>query len=134
MAHLGALEVAWTTLNVFLPLHPIRDDKGYDRMRDTANELSDKIGDDEQHPLFSLFELVLVLIEQWEDRHVSVPDAAPEEVLRFLLKDHKLRQKDLADIASPTLISDILAGRRAISKKVAIKLAKRFNVGVSAFI
>lgn len=37
-------------------------------------------------------------------------------------------------IASPTVVSDILAGRRAISKKVAKALAVRFHTDVSAFL
>ena len=55
-------------------------------------------------------------------------------MLRHLLISNGLKQKDLAGIASPTVVSDILAGRRAISKKVAKALAVRFQTDVSAFL
>jgi len=128
------LSASWGVVSRHIPLRVIRTEEEYKTQQQWANTLADEVGDNEAHPLFSLFEVVLLLIEQWESKHVSIPDAPPKEVLRFLLQDHGLRQKDLADIASKQLISDILAGRRPVSRKLAVKLAKRFNVGVSAFI
>lgn len=128
------LNASWGVVTRHIPLRVIRTEADYKTQQQWANTLADEVGDNEDHPLFSLFEIVLLLIEQWETQHVSIPDAPPKEVLRFLLKDHGLRQKDLADIASKSLISDILAGRRPVSRKMAVKLAQRFNVGVSAFI
>jgi HTH-type transcriptional regulator/antitoxin HigA len=51
-----------------------------------------------------------------------------------LLEANNLKQKDLIDLASPTLVSDILAGRRVISKRLAKRLAERFRVDIAAFI
>lgn len=128
------LSRAWASLQSLALIHTIRNGADFDRMHAYANELSDEVGDDENHPLFSLFEIVMDLIDKWEDEHVNVPDAHPREVLRFLLEENGLRQKDLAEIASPTLISDILAGRREISKKLAKSLAMRFNTSIAAFV
>jgi HTH-type transcriptional regulator/antitoxin HigA len=74
------------------------------------------------------------LVRSWKAQNVTLPKAEPREVLRHLLETHGLRQKDLMGIASPTVVSDILAGRRAISKKVAKALAQRFQTDVSAFL
>ena len=128
------LTQAWKTLQGFALLSPIRNDADFERIHVLADNLADEVGDDEDHPLFSLFEIVMDLMDHWEDEHVSIPDATPPEVLRYLLAENGLKQKDLSDIASPTLMSDILSGRRAISKKIAICLAERFNVSVSAFL
>lgn len=131
---LPELTQAWVTLQSVALLRPIRDDADFQHIHALANQLADEVGDNEDHPLFSLFEIVLDLIERWEDEHVHIPNAAPHEVLRFLLEENDLKQKDLGGIASPTLISDVLAGRRAISKKLAKSLADYFKVNVSAFI
>ena len=96
--------------------------------------LADAVGEDEGHPLYSLYEIALDLIEQWEDKHISIPAAPPREVLRHLLEANNFKRKDLMDIASPTLVSDILAGRRDISKRLAKCLAARFRVDIAAFI
>jgi HTH-type transcriptional regulator / antitoxin HigA len=128
------LTQAWATLQSYALVRPIRNEADFERLHALADNLSDEVGDDENHPLFSLFEIAMELIERWEEEHVVIPDAEPKEVLRFLLEENGLKQKDLIDIASPTLISDILAGRREISKVLAKKLANRFHVNVSAFL
>lgn len=125
---------AWMTLQDCAGLRPIRDSADFARIQMLANKLADDVGDNEAHPLYSLFEIVLDMIGRWEDEHVEIAAAPPREVLRHLLEANNLKQKDLGDIASQTLVSDILAGRREISKRLAKALALRFNVDVSAFI
>jgi HTH-type transcriptional regulator/antitoxin HigA len=131
---LPELTSAWMALQTHAQLRPIRDDVDFARMQAYANLLADSVGDDEEHPLYSLFEIVMELIERWEAVHVTIPTAPPREVLRFLLEANGLKQKDLAEIASKTLVSDILAGRREISKRLAKSLAARFHVDIGAFI
>jgi len=123
----------WSMLQGQVFLKPIRSEDDYRQMVALAGELSDRV-ENEDSPLAVLFDLVTDLIELWESRNVQVPTAEPREVLRYLLEEHGLKQKDLAEIASPTIISDILAGRRAISKNVAKALGMRFGVAPSAFI
>jgi HTH-type transcriptional regulator / antitoxin HigA len=123
---------AWSALQDQVFLKPIRSDDDYRKMVALANELADHI-DDEESSLADLFGIVTDLIEVWESHHPDLPKAEPKDVLRYLLDAHDLKQKDLADIASPALISDILAGRRAISKGVAKALAERFGTDISAF-
>jgi HTH-type transcriptional regulator/antitoxin HigA len=125
---------AWMDFQDCVGLRPIRNEADLQRAQTLANTLADDVGDDENHPLHSLFEIVLEMIERWEDQHVEIAPAPPREVLRHLLQANNLRQKDLAEIASQTLVSDILAGRREISKRLAKALANRFHVDVSAFI
>lgn len=131
---LPELTKAWAAVQGQMALRPIRTDEDFKRMRAMADTLADSVGDDESHPLYSLFEIAIGLIERWEDEHVSIPQAAPSEILRHLLEVNNLKQKDLEDIASNSLVSDILAGRRAISKRLAKALALRFRVDIAAFI
>lgn len=131
---LPELTRAWSTFQDCAGLRPIRNLADFERVQALANTLADDVGDDEGHPLYSLFEIVLDMIERWEDEHVEIAPAPPREVLRHLLEVNNLKQKDLGEIASQTLVSDILAGRREISKRLAKALAERFHVDVSAFI
>lgn len=124
----------WASLQTQLPITPIRNELDYQQMVRLANSLADHLNGNEEDPLADLFAIVTDLIERWEEQHVEIPKAEPREVLRHLLETHGLRQKDLMGIASPTVVSDILAGRRAISKKVAKALAVRFHTDVSAFL
>lgn len=121
----------WAAFQRDIGLRVIRNDTDYERVVEIADALAEI---DESHELYSMYELALELIEHWENEHVQIPDAEPREVLRFLLEQNNLKQKDLVEIASQTLISDILAGRRDISKRLAKLLADRFNVEVAAFL
>jgi HTH-type transcriptional regulator/antitoxin HigA len=131
---LPELTQAWSAFQEHFPLRPIRSEEDLERIHTLAKTLARTVGDDENHALYSLFDLTLTLIEQWEDEHVSIPVAPPREVLRYLLEVNDLKQKDLEEIASPTLVSDILSGRREISKRLAKALAERFNVDIGAFL
>ena len=83
----------------------------------------------------SLFGLVASLIESFESRTYAISEGTPEGALRFLMDSHGLRQIDLAEIlGSRGRASDILSGRRRISKEQAKKLASRFRVSPAVFI
>ncbi len=62
------VEQVWPTLAplLFVP-HNERD---YDRLVQMLDTLIDLVGEDEDHPLASLMEIIGVLIEKYEDEHV----------------------------------------------------------------
>ena len=51
---------------VFVP----HSEADYERLVATLDELIDLVGEDENHPLASLMEIIGVLIERYEDEHV----------------------------------------------------------------
>lgn len=73
-------------------------------------------------------------VAAYEEEHAPIPEAEPKEVLRILMNQHGLNQADLADCAPQGRISDILNGRRGISKEIARKLARRFDVSGALFL
>jgi HTH-type transcriptional regulator/antitoxin HigA len=76
-------------------------------------------------------ELLAIVIEDFEDRHYSLPAVPPEEALRALMEDRGLKHKDIAAIVgNKGLTTEILAGRRKISKDVAKRLAESLRVPV----
>jgi HTH-type transcriptional regulator/antitoxin HigA len=99
------------------------------------NQLVDKVGDREDHPLSGLLDIVSVFTRDYEERNVAIPDADPAAVLRFLMEQHDLRQSDLADIfGSQSNVSEVLNGKREINARQARALAKHFNVSPAVFI
>jgi HTH-type transcriptional regulator/antitoxin HigA len=73
-------------------------------------------------------------VKAYEDEKVQIPEAKPSEVLRFLMEQHGLKQEDLGDCAPQSRISDILSGKRSISKEIAKQLAHRFHVRADVFL
>jgi len=131
-----ALAPAWDALRKASGnrLGPIRTRAQYQRMLRLLHSLVDVVGDDERHELADLLDLVGDLVEAWETNHVPIPDVEPREVLRLLMEQHGLKQGDLAEIASQSVISDILAGKRRVNARQAKALAARFSVSAAAFL
>lgn len=82
-----------------------------------------------------LAELMTFLIRHFEEIHYPLGHASPVEALRELMEQHDLRQRDLIPIfGSSSVTSDVVNGKRSISKAQARKLAERFHVPVDVFI
>ncbi len=112
----------------------VRTKADYERASAIIETLLDEIGDDEDHPLADVLDYLADQVKVYEDEHYPIPESKPHEILRFLMDQHGLKQEDLADCASQGRISEILSGKRAISKEVAKNLAHRFHVHADLFI
>jgi HTH-type transcriptional regulator/antitoxin HigA len=53
-------------------IHAPHSDKEYGELREALDQLMDKVGDDETHPLASLMDVLRVLVQKYEDEHVPV--------------------------------------------------------------
>ncbi len=81
-----------------------------------------------------LIELLTVLIEDFEQKHYPVPDAGPLDIIRHLMEVHQLRQKDLVDVfGTESIVSDVLNGKRELSKEHIRRLSERFGVSPAVF-
>jgi len=81
-----------------------------------------------------LAELLTLLIEDFEDRHYQLPRAKPLEVLQFLMDQHGLLQKDLVDVfGTPSIVSEVLSGKRELNKDHIQRLSRRFRVSPQLF-
>ena len=66
---------------------------------------------------------------------MDLPDSTPLDVLHYLMEANSLRQTDLVDvIGSSGVVSEIIDGKREISKSQARSLSKRFNVSYKLFL
>src|ERR1700752_2041856 len=64
-----------------------------------------------------LADLLTLLIEDFEEKDYQLPRSKPVEVLRFLMKQRELLQKDLVDIfATPSVVSAVMSGKRGLNK------------------
>lgn len=85
--------------------------------------------------LDELIKMLLVLIEEFEEAHYPMKANPPHIALRELMLNHDAKPKDLYEIfGSKGSTSEVLNGKRAISKAAAKKLAKRFHAPVEIFI
>jgi HTH-type transcriptional regulator / antitoxin HigA len=76
------------------------------------------------------------LVEAYEERRFPIPDASDVDVLRELMRSNGLSQNALAKKVgiSQSTISDVLKGVRKLTKDQVIKLAAYFGVAPAAFL
>lgn len=122
----------WPLISRFVSV-PHTEDQYEDAVR-ILDELIDKIGEDENHPLASLMETLGTLIETYESQHFPETASDPVGVLHFLMDEHGLKQGDLSDIGSQGVVSEILRGKRELNVRQIKTLSRRFNVSPAVFL
>jgi HTH-type transcriptional regulator / antitoxin HigA len=81
-----------------------------------------------------LAELLTLLIEDFESKRYKLPRAKPVEILRFLMGQHALKQKDLVDVfGTRSIVSEVLSGKRQLNREHIQRLSERFHVSPEAF-
>ncbi|MBN6740703.1 hypothetical protein JKG47_09200 [Acidithiobacillus sp. MC6.1] len=129
-----ALETEWQHIGRQVPLRPIRSESDYDKAIEILDRLLDHIGENEDHPLMTLVDLLTDRVRRYEEQQFPMGEVSPENMLRFLMEQHGLRQADLKDLAPESTISAVLSGKRSISKKLAIRLGGRFHISPAVFL
>jgi HTH-type transcriptional regulator / antitoxin HigA len=113
----------------------IESNDEYKRMLDTLEVLMDKDEDAMSPEDGRLLKLLAMLIEEYEDRKFPLPRAEPHKMVKYLLEEKGLKPSDLWPvIGSKSRVSEILAGKRAITKGQAKNLAAFFHVPIELFI
>jgi len=81
-----------------------------------------------------LAELLTLLIEDFEEKRYRLPRTNPLDVLRFLMDQHGLKQKDLVDVfGTPSIVSEVLSGKRELNKDHIKRLSERFRLSPELF-
>lgn len=129
-----AIQSTWAAFDTMVHLRPIHNEAEYDQMVALMNSLLDVVGENEDHTLAGLLELVGDVVSKYEKGHYAIEPAPPHDSLRFLIKARGLNQKDLDTIVPQSNLSAILSGKRKISATLAGKLGKFFGVSPALFI
>jgi HTH-type transcriptional regulator/antitoxin HigA len=114
-------------------LHKPTNESEYDALVDSLDELLALVGEDEAHPLASLMTHVGDLIEAYDHEHRPMPLATGADALRYLMQEHGLKQGDLPEMGSQSVVSEVLSGRRQLNLRQVRWLSERFGVPVEVF-
>ena len=120
-------------LDMALPV-AIRSGQEHRRLLDVAAGLMEKPEDEISEEEGRLLELLSVLIEEYENRTQPLPKAQPHRMLAYLLEEKGMKASDLWAVLPKSRVSEILNGRRGISKAQARQLADLFHVPVDLFL
>ncbi|WP_293302514.1 helix-turn-helix domain-containing protein [Pedobacter sp. UBA4863] len=79
--------------------------------------------------------VLLLLIKDYEDKTVQMPEIDVLEVIKDKMQEQGLKNKDLEPIiGSKSHVSSVLAGRREITLRMAQKLRDFFNLPAELFL
>lgn len=82
-----------------------------------------------------LLDLLVGLVEQYEDKHHVVRSVKPHQVLAHLMEARGLSHKDVWRVlGSKGVASEVLNGKRSISKAQAKRLGVFFHISADLFI
>lgn len=112
---------------------PIRTEEENQRMTELLLKLDerDDLSAEEEH----LAEMLTILIEDFEAKRYPLPPVPPHEGLKALMAERGLRHRDVWPVlGNKGVASEILNGKRSISKTQAKKLAAFFHVPIELFI
>ncbi|MGH9430960.1 MAG: helix-turn-helix domain-containing protein [Terriglobia bacterium] len=127
--------IAYGKLLAKVQPHAIKDEAEYDRVVAEVGRLIAR-GEESLSPEEnSLLEVLSILIEECDREHYPLSPSQPHRMLEFLMKQRGLEPHDLWPVlGSKSRVSEILSGKRAISKAQAKKLAEFFHVSVDLLI
>ncbi|OTG65055.1 helix-turn-helix domain-containing protein [Acinetobacter silvestris] len=109
------------------------NDEDFNAITEALDELLDIVGDDEAHSLMGLIHQLGDLVSSYENEHLPMPEGDGRTALAFLMEQHRLGQSDLAEVATQSVISEILSGKRQLNIRHIKALSERFNVSVDTF-
>jgi HTH-type transcriptional regulator / antitoxin HigA len=124
----------YSTLLAEIAPKAIETEAEYDRLLKEAEKLTfTKNPTPEQT---ALYKLLVTLIEVYEAEKYPMDKSEPHEILQHIMEAKGIRQADLVDImkSSSGVVSEVVNGKRAISKAQAKALGDYFQVSPSLFI
>ena len=112
----------------------IKTEKEYERMLAEVEKLMDK-GEHRTAEQDAALDLMVRLIQDYEEEHHPLPNPSPHEMLVYLMQQRGLKQADLLSIfKSRGYVSDVVNAKRAISRVHAKQLAEFFKVSANLFV
>jgi HTH-type transcriptional regulator / antitoxin HigA len=83
----------------------------------------------------ALHKLMVILIKAYEVDHYPIEKSTPHEILQHIMASSGTRQSDLVGIiGSSGVVSEVVNGKRSVSKAQAKALGDYFKVSPSLFI
>ena len=112
----------------------IETEEQHERLLAFADKLIDK-GEQRSPEEDAMLNLLVYLIQEYEQRVYQPEQATPLEVLTELMAARDMKQSDLWPVLnSKSVTSEIINGKRGISKANAKALAEFFHVPVEVFL
>lgn len=130
---LEAISTQWNEFQKVSGVCHIENDQHYDKIVGLTDALVDAGAIDSKHAQHSLYMVLADLIYAYDQQHYPQAKVHGTDLLRFLMEQHGLRQGQLPEIGTQSVVSEILAGKRELTTSHIRALSKRFALSPAAF-
>lgn len=113
-------------------IKPIRDEQTYN---DALERIERLWGAEIDTPEGDELEVLMTLVEAYEDKYYPMPPSDPVEAILFRMEQMDLVRKDLEQFIGPkSRVSDILNRKRALSLAQVVKLHRGLGISYESLI
>ena len=124
---MATVSKAWPAVRSVLS--PIRSEKQFKRIQVLVDALLDEGAEED------LIDTLTTLMHAFEEEHHPLPSVRGRVALAFLMREHHLKQGDLAkELGSQSVVSEVLNGKRDLNVRQIRTLARRFGVSSAVFV
>jgi HTH-type transcriptional regulator/antitoxin HigA len=128
----GFNEDEYRALLMAYPPRPIEDEADLQRTEQGIWELL--AIDNRSRAQDAYLTLLRDQVERWESEHVAIPPLSGVELVKALLIERGMRQKDLVPVfGTESIVSEVLSEKRELQSKHIERLAEFFHVSPAAF-
>ncbi len=118
----------------FTELYPLRVIKNQNDYKEALKSM-EAVFDKETGPLADYAETLVILIEHYEENNFPVEKKQGVEVLKFLMEQNNLKQKDLVGVlGGKSTVSEIFNEKRPLNLQHIRVLADKFHVKPATFV
>jgi HTH-type transcriptional regulator / antitoxin HigA len=115
-----------------MDIKPIKTERDYRRTLSRIEALMDarpgSVAEDE-------LDILSTIVEVYEEKRFAIPDAHPLEVIRFVMEQNDMQDKDLIPfIGSSGRVSEVMSGRRPLTINMIRKLQRGLKIPADALI
>ncbi|WYL93189.1 MAG: transcriptional regulator [Gloeotrichia echinulata IR180] len=124
--------ITYTDLLISFPPRSIKSEEDLEKTQAVVDNLLDKgkLTESEEDYL----NLLGILIHEYEEQQDLVPDIYGVELLKVLMVELNLKQKDLVPIfKTESIVSDVLKGKRKLTVEHIQNLAEFFHISPAVF-
>lgn len=109
-----------------MKIKPIKNRKDYKKALKSIDELW---GSKKNTPEGDEFEILLTLIEKFEEEHFPIPPPDPIEAIKFRLEQMNLTRSELVKyIGYKSRVSEVLSGKRKLTLPMIRTLHKKLKI------
>ncbi len=123
---------SYTELLTSFPPRPIKSEDDFEKTQAVIDTLLDKGSLTEAEEDY--LNLLGMLVHEYEEQQELIPDIYGVELLKVLIFESNLKQKDLIPIfKTESIVSDVINGKRKLTVEHIQKLADFFKVSPAVF-